>query len=230
MEVLGFVLALILVSNSWRLFVETAKDLGFVRLLEPWYWFILLNLVLSWITSNYDYQFVLFGLIIQLALCVWFSLSIGWMIQSCPHKTGVLVPSRFSKGKSLKFCYRCGTRLPQEVHTHLIKDSSWSYWISQTPPYLLEFIVFWTAQSLMVLIVLFLALRILRKPVLQHEAALIAVFLVILMPPVIYCLGRFRKYLDGTKGLIWWEDLKNSLLSWSLVLLFLWGLAKWIVN
>jgi len=221
-----FAVILVGAAKGWRFFLETTDDFKAIRLLEPWFWFLFLNLVLSWVTGNYDYRFVLVGLLIQLALSAWFAISIGWIIQACPHKTGVLLQSLFVRGKTLKFCYRCGTRLPKETHAHLIKDNSWTYFLFQMPPHLLEYVVFWTAQSLMVLISLFFVLKFLRKPNLQQDALLAAVILVILAPPTIYFLGRFRKYLSDTKGLIWWGDLKNSFLVWTLVLFILWGLVQ----
>lgn len=219
---------LLVVVKGWRFFLEFSDDFRLIRLLEPWYWFVLVNLALSLITSNYDYQFVLIGLILQLALSAWFAISIGWIIQACPHKTGVLLQSWFVKGKTLKFCYRCGTRLPKEAHAHLIKVNTWTYFLFQMPPHLLEYVVFWLVQSLMVLVSLFAVLRYLRKPNLQQDALLTAVILVILVPPTLYFLGRFRKYLSETKGLIWWADLKSSLVGWAVVLLILWGLVRYL--
>lgn len=72
-----------------------------------------------------------------------------------------------------------------------------------------------------VLITLFLALKFLKRPNLQHWAVLVAVILVILVPPFIYFLGRFRRYLSQTKGMIWWEDLRSSLITWAIVIVLL---------
>ncbi|HUO58520.1 MAG TPA: hypothetical protein VMV05_10140 [bacterium] len=229
MWIIPFIILLLLVlAKCWRYYVESSDDLGRVKLLEPWYWFVFLNLILTLITSNYDYQFVTLGLIIQLALSVWFAISIGWIIQACPHKTGTLRESWFVKGKSFKYCFRCGARLPKEAHAHLIKDNSWQDFLFHIPPHLFEYIVFWVAQSTMALIVLFLTLKFLKNPEIQHQAAIIAVLLVVLAPPLIYSFGRFRRYLRETKGLIWWEDIGGSVLVWTLVLGGVWLLVRFL--
>ena len=230
LSLLGLLFLLMVLGKGWRYFLEFSDDFGLIRLLEPWYWFVFLNLALSAISAQYDYQFVLIGLLIQLVLSAWFAISIGWIIQACPHKTAVMLQSWFVKGKTLKFCYRCGTKMPKDFHSHVIKDNSWTYFLFQIPPHLLEYLIFWMVQSMMVLISLFLVLRFLNKPGQQHEAVLVVVILVILVPPFIYFLGRFRKYLSETKGLIWWVDFKSSLLTWVLVLFVLWGLTRFFIN
>ena len=100
--------------------------------------------------------------------------------------------------------------MPDVFVCHPIKDYSWQNIYFQIPTHLFVFICFLLAQSMMVLISLFLVLRYLKRPEPQHEAVLIAVILVVLAPPLIYYFGRFRRYLSETKGLIWWEDLKSS--------------------
>jgi len=222
LSLLFLVLLMVVIGKGWRYFLEHSDDLKLIRLLEPWYWFVFLNLGLSSITSNYDYQFVMVGLLLQMVLSIWFAISIGWIIQGCHHKTGVLRQSWFVKGKNVKFCYRCGTRLPKDFQVHLIKDNSWQSFFFQVPPHLFEYLVFWAAQSVIVLVSLFLALRFLKKADLQHQAILVAIVLVILIPPSIYFVGRFGRYLSENKGLIWWDDFKNSLITWMVALGFLW--------
>ncbi len=217
------------VGRCWRYFQEFSEDLKFVALLEPWYWFVFMNLILSAVSINYDYQFALIGLLIQTALSAWFSISIGWIIQSCPHKTGVLHQSVFIKGKVLKYCYRCGTRIPKDQEARLIKDNSWQSFLFQMPPHLFEYVGFWVAQDLLVLTALFFVLRFFKTPDVQHEVVMWAVILVIFAPPAVYSIGRFRRYLSETKGLIWWEDLKSSVLSWVVVGLTLWVLVHFFL-
>ncbi len=215
-------------SKAWRFFLESSDDIRHIRLLEPWYWFVFLNLTLTIISSNFDYQFVLVALLLQIALSAWFAVSIGWIIQSCPHKVLLVNESWFIRGRKVRFCYRCGTRLPKDFHASEIKDHSWQATYLQVPPHLLEYITFWVAQSLMVLITLFLALRFLKTSEFQHQAVQVAVILVVLVPPLLYFTGRFRKYLSDTKGMIWWEDLKNSLVTWAVVLAVVWGILHFL--
>ena len=229
MEILSFVILILLAVKIWRVFVETYSDIHLIRNGEPWYWFVFLNLFLSMITSNYDFQFVGIGLVLQLALSAWFAISMRWIIQACPHKTAVSLPSWFTKGKTLKFCYRCGTKIPKEAHAHLVRDNSWTYFLFQLPPHLLKYVGFWLAQSTMVLISLFLVLRILKKPELQQEAVWAMVLLVLFVPPSLYFLGRFRRYLSETKGLIWWADLKSSFAVWILILILFWAFVRFFL-
>jgi hypothetical protein len=215
-------------SKAWRFFLETSDEIRHIRLLEPWYWFVFLNLILTIISSNYDYQFLMVGLLLQIALSAWFAVSIGWIIQSCPHKAALMNESWFVRGKSVKFCYRCGTRLSKDFHALEVKDHSWQVFLFQVPPRLFEYIGFWVAQSLMVLITVFLVLRFLKQSDLQHQAVLVAVILVVLVPPLLYFLGRFRRYLSDTGGMIWWDDLKNSLVTWVVALAVLWGILHFL--
>ena len=222
-----FLLVLLVgLAKCWRYFVESSEDFQRVRLLEPWYWFLFLNLALTLITSNYDYQFVTIGILIQLTLSIWFAISIGWIIQACPHKTGVLRESWFIKGKTFKYCFRCGTRLPKETHAHLIKDSSWQNFLFHMPPHLFEYVGFWLGHCTMALIVFFFVLKFLKLPELQHQAVIVAVVVVLLVPPAIYSIGRFRRYLRETKGLIWWEDIQSSVLIWGGALAVVWLLLR----
>jgi hypothetical protein len=224
------IVLILFISKAWRYFLESSDDIRHIRVLEPWYWFIFLNLSLTLISSNYDYQFVWIGLLIQIALAVWFAVSIGWIVQSCEHKNAILNQSSFFKGRKVKFCYRCGTRLPDESNAALIEDHSWQTILLQLPPRLLEYVSFWVAQSMMVLITLFLALKMLKHEEFQNQAVLIAIILVILLPPLIYFLGRFKRYLSDTKGMIWWDDFKSSFAAWGIVIGLIWCLLHFFAH
>jgi hypothetical protein len=227
---IGLVILILFFSKAWRFFLESSDDIRHIRVLEPWYWFIFLNLSLSLISSNYDYQFVWIGLLIQIALSVWFAVSIGWIVQSCHHKNAILNESSFSRGKKVKFCYRCGTRLPRESEATLVEDHSWQTTLLQLPPRLLEYVSFWVAQSMMVLIILFLALKMLKHQEFQNQAVLVAVVVIILLPPLIYFLGRFKRYLSDTKGMIWWDDFKSSFAAWGVVIGLIWCLLHFFTS
>lgn len=225
---IALVVLIFIISKAWRFFLETSEDIRHIRLLEPWYWFVFLNLVLTLISSNYDYQFVLIGLLLQAALSLWFAISVGWIVQSCHHKNSITNQSWFVKGKSVKFCYRCGTRLPKDFHAHEVRDDSWQVLFFQVPPHLFEYIVFWVAQSAIVLIAVFFVLRFLKQSELQNQAVVWAVILVVLVPPLVYFLSRFRRYLSETKGMIWWEDLRSSLLTWAVVAGVIWAILHFL--
>jgi hypothetical protein len=214
-----------LASKAWRLFLEASEDIRLIRLLEPWFWFLFLNLLLTFITSNFDYQYAVVGIVLQLALSVWFAISMAWIIQTCHHKNSISYPSLFTKGKTVKFCHRCGTRLPHASHADPVHDHSWQANYLQLPAHLLDYVSFWISLSVAVLVVLFLALKFLRVPNLQHGAIFTAVVLVVLGPPILYLTGRFRKYLSDTKGLIWWSDLKGGFFVWLLLV----GLLLWMM-
>jgi hypothetical protein len=220
------IIFLVIIGKCWRFFLETSEDIHLIRRLEPWYWFIFLNLLLSLIVGNYDYHFLMVGLLLQLALSAWFAVSMSWLVHACHHKWVIMHRSWFQKGRCVKFCLRCGTRLPKDFHSHIIKQDSWQILLFQIPPHLFEYVVFWFAQSMMILITFFLALRMLKKPEFQNEAVLVAVGLIILTPPAIYYFGRFKRYLFENKGLIWWDDLKKSLVVWPLFLFGLWLVLK----
>lgn len=215
-------------SKAWRLFLETSEDIQRIRLLEPCYWFVFLNLALTTISSNFDYPYAFIALIIQLALSVWFAISMAWIVQSCHHKMAISHESLFIKGRTVKFCYRCGTRLPRSFHADPAKDFSWQTIYFQVPPHLFDYISFWVTLSAIVMIVFFLILKFLKTPDLQHIAVLAAVILVILVPPILYFFGRFRKYLSDTKGLIWWSDIKVPFLIWLLLVAALLGLLHFL--
>src|SRR5260221_4459309 len=224
--ILFLIVLLMIIGKAWRFFVESSENIGRVHALEPWYWFVFLNLTLCIITSNYDEGFLLIGILIQLTLSLWFAISIRWIIKACQHKTVASHESWFVKGRIIRFCYRCGTRLLDDFHGHPIKDYSWQNIYFQIPPHLFDFISFWVAQSMMVLISLFLVLRYLKKPGPQHEAVLITVLFVVLVPPIIHYFGRFKRYLSETKGLIWWQDLKGPFVIW----IFLIALLLWLFH
>lgn len=226
--ILFLVLFIVMMAKCWRFFLENSDDIKRIRALEPWYWFVFLNLILTLISSNYDYRYISIGFLIQVALSVWFAISMGWIVQSCHHKSAISHPSWFVKGKNVKFCFRCGTRLSDGFHTSMVKDHSWQGIFLQIPPHLFQYVFLWIIQSVMVLISLFLALRFLKQSDLQHQAVLVAVILVILAPPVIYSLGRFRGYLADTKGLIWWDDFKGSIITWIIVIVIVCGLLYFL--
>ncbi len=227
MTIAALIIILVITGKGWRFFVETSDDIKLIRLLEPWYWFVFLNLSLTIITSNYDFNFALIGFLFQLVLGVWFAISMGWLIQSCHHKTDVLQPSLFDKGRHIRFCHRCGTRLAKEFHAphHVENDGSWQNLWFQVPPALFKYVVFWLAQSTIILITLFFALKYLKKPDLQHEAILVAVILLVLTPPILYFIAKFKRYLSDTKGLIWWKDLRWSFVIWLLLI----GTLLWLL-
>ena len=228
MSFVALVILLVITGKGWRYFVESHWDIKLIRLLEPWFWFVFLNLSLTIITSNYDFNLVLIGLMFQLVLSIWFAISMGWIIQSCPHKTDVLQPSLFDKERTIRFCYRCGTRLPENFHApHHAEDDSWEYPWFQVPPSLFKYVVYWLAQCIIILIVLYLALKYLKKPDLQHEAIVVAVIALVLVPPILYFTAKFRKYLSDTKGLVWWKDLRWSFVIWLLLIVaLLWALYQ----
>jgi hypothetical protein len=223
MAIIFLVLLMLGLAKIWRFFLESSEDVGRIRMLEPWYWFIFLNLALTLISSNYDPHFVVIGLLIQVAFSVWFAISMAWIIQSCHHKTAIAYQSMFSKGRTVKFCGRCGTRLPNNFHAHFTREpeDSWQNILFQVPPHLFQYIVFWICLSMAVSITLFLSLRALKTPDLQHEAVLVAVIFVVFVPPILYFLGRFRKYLTDTKGLIWFKDLKGAFVIWIVLIALL---------
>jgi hypothetical protein len=230
LTILALVIVLFLLGKSWRFFLETSEDIRLIRLLEPWFWFAFLNLLLSPIIGNYDYQFEVAGLILQLVLCSWFSISMSWIVQSCHHKSAFLHHSWFQKGKTVKFCFRCGTRLPKDLKSHMLTEDSWQSFLFQIPAHLFEYIVYWIAQSVLVLIVFFLVLRVVKKPEIQHSVVLWAVGLVILAPLAIFLFGRARRYTTENKGLIWWEDFRGSVLYWGIVIALLWFFIKWVAS
>jgi hypothetical protein len=59
--ILVLLAVLALTAKTWRFFIETSDDIQLIRFLEPWFWFLFMNLALSLITSNYDYPFVIVG-------------------------------------------------------------------------------------------------------------------------------------------------------------------------
>lgn len=163
---------------------------------------------------------------IQISLCVWFAISMSWIVKTCPHTTALHHHSWFHKGKLIKFCYRCGTRLPKEHHAMNAMSKSWQIYIFQIPPHLFKYVVFWIIQSAMALISFFLVLRIIKSPETQKTIIIASIIFVVFGPPAIYYFGRFRKYFAENKGLIWWDDFKNSFIVWGIFFVFLWLLWK----
>ncbi|HVZ81654.1 MAG TPA: hypothetical protein VHE12_12770 [bacterium] len=210
------------ISRAWAYYIEQSSDIPHIRLLEPWYWFLLLNIFLTPISSNFDPELVGVGLFIQVVLSIWFAVSIGWIIGSCPHKAAYHRQSPFHKGLRILCCYRCGTPLPPGEESILVENRDWKVLLFQIPPSLLEYVTFWVAQSLMVLIGLFLVFRVLHHPDAQHKAVLASIVLIVFVPPALFFWGRFRNYLKENQGMIWWADLKRTLLAWGAVLVFLW--------
>ena len=123
--ILALLVLLLVSGKAWRFFTETSDDLQLIRLLEPWFWFLFMNLALSFITSQYDYPFVVVGAFLQIALSAWFGISTGWIVQNCKHPMAVFNQSWFVRGKIVKYCYRCGTRVVPDRHDHAIRSDSW---------------------------------------------------------------------------------------------------------
>lgn len=223
---ISFIIVVLLVwaiSRGWAFYVEQHwADIPHIRLLEPWYWFLLLNLLLIPIASNFDPEYVGVGLFIQMVLGVWFAISIGWIIGSCPHKTAYQRQSPFHREVRIRCCYRCGTPLPPETESVLVQNQDWKVVLFQVPPSLLEYVTFWVVQALLVLVSLFLILRVVHNPGPQHKAVVAAIILIVFVPPLVFFLGRFRSYLKENQGMIWWADLRSSLLGWGVALFFLW--------
>ena len=101
--ILFLVVLLMVLGKVWRFYVESSESIERIHKLEPWYWFVFLNLSLSIITSNYDQGFMLVGLLIQLTLSVWFAVSVAWIIRSCEHKNISKHESWFVKGRVVKY-------------------------------------------------------------------------------------------------------------------------------
>ncbi len=202
------------IGKGWRYFVEVSEDLKIIRILEPWFWFFFLNVFLSLVTGSFEYRFLSLGLFLQVVLCTWFAISISWIIQSCPHKHYILQPSWFAHGKNLRFCARCGTRLFRENHSEIIKLNQPSMALLQVPPSLLKYVLFWMFHSLLTLVVIFLALRIVKNPDLQNDVAIGAVVLIVLTPLAFFFFGRFKRSVQRREGLIRWEDIRGFALIW----------------
>lgn len=220
-----FVLILLL-ANVWRFFWQFSDEINLVRLLEPVYWFLFLNLILSIFTGNFNYAFVPAAVILQVALSAWFAVSMGWIVKSCRHPLVVAEPIWFGTS-TVKYCYRCGTRMPHGSHAGPLKHPSWELTIFRIPPHLFEYVVFWVTQSVMLLIVFFLTLHVLKKPGFQQDAVLGTLALVGVVPVALYFAARFKRYLAETKGRIWWDDLNKSFLFWGILLAILIALAGW---
>jgi hypothetical protein len=219
-------LIILILSNVWRYFWQSSEDIWIIRQLEPVYWFLFLNLILSVFTSNFNYSFVPAAVILQVAMSAWFAVSMSWIVKSCHHKMVVAQPVWF--GTSIvKYCFRCGTRMARTIHADSPKHTSWVLTVFQIPPHLFEYVVFWVAQSIIILIVFFLTVHILKKPNFQQDAVLAALGLVVIVPMAIYFAGHFKRYLAEAKSQVWWDDLYRSFILWGVILAILIVLAKW---
>jgi hypothetical protein len=227
---LVLVLVLWAVGKGWRYFVEVSEDFQIIRTLEPWFWFFFLNVFLSFVTGNFEYRFLYIGLLLQVVLCAWFAISISWIVQSCPHKHFMAQPSWFVPGKNLRFCVRCGTRLPREIHSDAMKLSHPSLVFFQIPPALFKYVLFWMFHSLLTLVAVFLALRMVKNPDLQNDVAVAALALIVLVPLALFFLGRFKRSLNRREGLIKWEDIRGYGLIWVIVAVILFIILQWIAS
>lgn len=223
-------LVLWVLGKGWRYFVEVSEDFKIIRILEPWFWFFYLNVLLSFVTGSFEYRFLYLGLLLQAVLCAWFAISISWIIQSCPHKHCIVQQSWFTHGKNLRFCFRCGARLSRESHSDAIKLIHPSFIFLQVPPALLKYVLFWMFHSLLTLVVVFLALRMVKKPDLQNDVALGTLILTVLMPLVLFFLGRFKRYVNRREGLIRWEDVRGYVLIWAIIAVIFFIILQWVVS
>jgi DMSO/TMAO reductase YedYZ heme-binding membrane subunit len=69
-------------------------------------------------------------------------------------------------------------------------------------------------HSLLTLVVIFLALRIVKNPDLQNDVAIGAVVLIVLTPLAFFFFGRFKRSVQRREGLIRWEDIRGFALIW----------------
>jgi len=214
-------LALVLwcIGKGWRYFIEVSEDFKIIRILEPWFWFFFLNVFLSIVTGSFEYRFLYLGLLLQVVLCVWFAISIAWIIQSCPHKHCVVQSSWFAHGKNLRFCIRCGTRLARENHSENIKLNHPSIQFLQIPPALFKYVLFWMFHTFLTLFIIFLTLRMVKKPELQNDVAVGSVILIVLMPLALYYFGRLKRSVSRREGLLHWEEIRGYGLIWIILAL-----------
>jgi hypothetical protein len=221
-----FFLLILGLSRSWRYFWCTSYDILLVRQLEPWFWFIFLNLILSVFSSHFDFSYIPLAALLQLALSSWFAISMKWIVVACYHEHVVSQKVWMNSERTVKFCYRCGTRMPGSVAATELKDSSWQLYFFQMPPHLFEYAIFWVAQSIIFLIILFLALHVLKKNGFKEILAVIAVVLVVGAPAGLYYWNRFKRYLMESRGHVWMDEFKRSFLFWALILVGLFVLLK----
>ncbi len=227
---LVLVLVLWVMGKGWRYFVEVSEDVKITRTLEPWFWFFFLNIFLSFVTGNFEYRFLYLGLLLQVVLCAWFAISISWIVESCPHKHFIAQQSWFVHGKSLRFCVRCGTRLPRDIHSDAMKLSHPSLSFFQIPPALFKYVLFWMFHTLLTLVAVFLALRMVKNPDLQNDVAVAALALIVLVPLALFFLGRFKRSLNRREGLIQWEDIRSYGLVWVIVAVIIFIILQWIAS
>jgi hypothetical protein len=216
-----FLLLILGLTRGWRYFWCTSSDIVFVRQLEPWFWFVFLNLVLSIFSSNFEFSYIPLAVLLQLALSAWFAISMKWITLSCHHEHIVSQKVWMDAERTVKFCFRCGTRMPWSAEASELKDSSWQVYFFQMPPHLFEYALFWAAQSIIFMILLFLTLHVLKRAGLQEVVAALAVGLVVAAPVGLYYWNRFKRYLLEEKGHVWMDEFKRSLFFWGLVLIAL---------
>ncbi|HVM32688.1 MAG TPA: hypothetical protein VMU88_06105 [bacterium] len=221
-----FTLMTLALARCWRYFWCTSPDVALVRKLEPWYWFIFLNLVLSIFSSNFEFSYIPLAALLQIALSAWFAVTMRWITLSCPHEHVVSQRVWVDAERNLKFCYRCGTRMPWSAEATELKDSSWQIHFFHIPPHLFEYAVFWVAQSVIFIILLFLTLHALKRAGAQEIAAALAVMLVVGAPVGLYYWNRFKRYLLEDKGHLWMDEFKRSMIFWGLILAGLVALAR----
>ncbi len=216
------------IGKGWRFFIEVSEEFKIIQTLEPWFWFFFLNVFLSFVTGAFEYRFLFLGFLLQVILSAWFAISLAWIIQSCPHKHCSIQRSLFTHGKNLRFCARCGTRLSRENHSDPIKINHPGMNLFQVPPALLKYVLFWMFHTFLTLLVVFFSLRIVKKPELQNDVALLALILIVLLPLTLFLIGRFKKTFKRREGLIWWEDIRAFGLFWIILAILFFIVFQWI--
>jgi hypothetical protein len=216
------------IGMGWRFFIEVSEDFKIIRTLEPWFWFFFLNVFLTFVTGAFEYRFLLLGFLLQVVLSAWFSISIAWIIQSCSHKHCLIQHSQFTHGKNLRFCFRCGTRLARENHSDPIKIHHPGMALFKVPPALLKYVLFWMFHSFLTLLIVFFFLRMVKKPDVQNDVALLALLLIVLLPLALFFAGRLKKTLKRHESLIWWEDVRGFGLFWIILAILLFIILQWI--
>ncbi|HET9870358.1 MAG TPA: hypothetical protein VFR02_07680, partial [bacterium] len=176
---------------------------------------------------NFPYAYIALAALLQLALSAWFAISMRWITLACPHTQVASRKVWMDSERTVKFCFRCGTRMPWSVEAVEWKDSSWQVYFFQIPPHLFEYALFWVVQSVIFLILLFLALHALKRAGFQEALAGLALLVVVAGPVGLYYWNRFKRSLVDEKGHVWADEFKRSLVFWGLVLAGL--LALWKV-
>jgi Na+/melibiose symporter-like transporter len=98
----------------------------------------------------------------------------------------------------------------------------------QVPPALLKYVLFWMFHTFLTLLVVFFSLRMVKKPELQNDVALLALVLIVLLPLALFLIGRFKKTFKRREGLIWWEDIRGFGLFWIILAVLLFIVLQWI--